>query len=207
MIDAALFQYGPLFRNKQLEGVMTDCTRVYERIVTSGVKLKNNENEIRNKMAEYLEDDSYKAETLTVKNFQVDHEVPEGPHGRVDIRFLPVNPYEGQKVYFIIECKRLDGCSYLNKEYVKHGINRFKTPDKYSTPLGVNGMMGFLVKPLDVAITCDNINTHLVVEEHLVPVASVCPSGCTEFESKHSSISGAITLLHLWLDFSSSVET
>ena len=186
---------------------MTDCTRVYEKIVTSGIKLKNNENEIRNKMAEYLEDDSYKAETLTVKNFQVDHEVPEGPHGRVDIRFLPVNPYEGQKVYFIIECKRLDECSYLNKEYVEHGINRFKTPDKYSTPLGVNGMMGFLVKPLDVAITCDNINTHLVVDEHLVPVASVCPSGCTEFESKHSSISGAITLLHLWLDFSSSVET
>lgn len=206
MIDAAVFQYGNLFRRKQLEGIMADCTRVYGLVVSKSVLLKNNENAIRDRLAEYLEDDDYKSNcTSTVKNFQVDHEVPEGSHGRVDFRFHQVNPYEGQKVYYIIECKRLDGSSRLNKEYVEHGIKRFKSLDKYSTRLGVNGMMGFLVKPIDVADTCANINTHLAVDEKLTAVAHNATYGCFDFESNHNTPSGTITLLHLWMDFSSNL--
>ena len=203
MMDAAIFQYGPLFRRKQLEGIMTDCARLYELVVSNGKKLANNENEIRNRLAEYLEDDGYKANcTSVVKNFQVDHEVPEGPHGRVDFRFHQAIPYQGQKVYYIIECKRLDGSSHLNKEYVEHGIGRFKTTDKYSTPLGINGMMGFLVKSLDVAATCGDINTHLSVEEQLKTIIPNTTSGCYDFESDLNAPFGKITLLHLWMDFS-----
>lgn len=207
MIDAAIFQYGPHFRRKQLEGIMADCARVYELVVANGKRLKNNENAIRDRLAEYLEEDNYKANcTSMVKNFQVDHEVPEGAHGRVDFRFQPVNPYEGQKVYYIIECKRLDGSSHLNKEYVEHGMKRFKNHDKYSSWLGINGMMGFLVKPLDVAVTCGNINTYLTADEQLQGVNCSTSAGCCEFESSLSTISGMITLLHLWMDFSSSME-
>ena len=36
MMDAAIFQYGPLFRRKQLEGIMTDCARLYELVVSNG---------------------------------------------------------------------------------------------------------------------------------------------------------------------------
>jgi hypothetical protein len=207
MMDAAIFQYASQFRRKQLEGIMTDCARVYALVMSNGTILKNNENEIRDKLAEYLEDDDYKANcTLTVKNFQVDHEVPEGPHGRADIRFLPVNPYEGQKAYFIFECKRLDGSHHLNNEYVEHGIKRFKTTDKYSTLLGVNGMLGFLVKPLDVVATCRDINTHLTIDEQLIAVTGNVIPGCYDFESSLNAPSGMITLLHLWMDFSSSMK-
>lgn len=207
MIDATIFQYGSQFRREQLEGIMGDCARVYELLVTNGAILKNNENEIRDKLAEYLEDDDYKTySTLMVKHFQVDHEVPEGTNGRVDFRFHQVNPYQGQRVYFIIECKRLDGGHHLNKEYVENGINRFKTSDKYSTRLGFNSMMGFIVKPLDVAATCGDINTHLNSDEHLKAVARTTTSGCFDFESSINTISGSITLLHLWMDFSSMVE-
>ena len=204
MIDAANFQYGTQFRRKQLEGILTDCARVYELVVSNGFCLKNNENEIRNKLAELLEDDDFKTyRTSMVKNFQVDHEVPEGQHGRVDIRFLPVNPYQGQKVYYIIECKRLDGSNHLNKEYIEHGIKRFKTSGKYSTRLGFNGMMGFLVKPLDVALTCGNINTNMAADEQLKAVAFITTPGCYAFESSLNTPLERITLLHLWMDFSS----
>lgn len=207
MIDAAIFQYGTSFRRKQLEGIMADCAGVYELVVSGGAKLKNNENAIRDKLAEYLENDDYKTKfTSTVKYFLVDHEVLEGSHGRVDIRFLPINPFEGQKVYYIIECKRLDGSHHLNKEYVDHGIKRFKIPDKYSTRLGYNGMMGFLVKPIDVAGNCANINTHLTAVEQLTAVTLNASNGCFDFESSHDTPSGSITLLHLWLDFSSSIQ-
>lgn len=203
MMDAAIFQYGPLFRRKQLEGIMTDCARLYELVVSNGKKLANNENEIRDRLAEYLEDDDYKANcTTAVKNFQVDHEVPEGQHGRVDFRFHQAIPYQGQKVYYIIECKRLDGSNRLNKEYVEHGIYRFKTTDKYSTPLSINGMMGFLVKPLDVADTRGDINNHLSVDEQLKTVTLNTTSGCYDFESNLIAPSGKITLIHLWMDFS-----
>lgn len=206
MIDTANFQYGSQFRKRQLEGILTDCARVYELVVSNGSSLHNNENEIRDKLAEYLEDDDYKTNcTSMVKNFQVDPEVPEGSHGRVDLRFLPVNPYEGQKVYYIIECKRLDGSNHLNKEYVEHGMKRFKSPDKYSTRLGFNGMMGFLVNQLDVALTCGSINTSLAAEEQLNAVA-FSTSGCYAFESSLNTTLERVTLLHLWMDFSSVME-
>ncbi len=206
-MDAAIFQYGFQFRRKQLEDLMTDCASAYEAVMSCGEIIKNDENTIRDKLAEYLEDDEFKNNnTLTVKNFHVDHEVPEGQHGRVDFRFLQVNPYEGEKVYYIIECKRLDGSGRLNKEYVDRGINRFKTKDKYSTRLGVNGMIGFLVRPLDVLETCGNINTYLLVEEKLISLPDKTTSGCFDFESSHDAPFGRITLLHLWMNFSSMIE-
>ena len=207
MIDAAIFQYGSPFRRTQLEGILSDCSLVYQKILSSGIVLNNKENEIRDKLAEYLEDDDYKmSHTAIVRSFQVDHEVPEGTNGRVDFRFLKSNPYLGQKVYYIIECKRLDGGHHLNKEYVENGINRFKTPGKYSSHLGVNGMMGFLVRQVDVNDTCWNINTLLADNECLVPASLKCADGCCGFESKHSVTSGSVTLLHLWMDFSSCVK-
>lgn len=203
MMDAAIFQYGPHFCRIQLEGILSDCSLVFQKILSSGVALNNNENEIRDRMAVFLEDDTYKMnQTAIVKNFQVDHEVPEGTCGRVDFRFLPSNPYLGQKVYFIIECKRLDGGHHLNKEYVKNGIDRFKIPGKYSSHLGVNGMMGFIVKQVDVNVTCQDINSLLADDECLKPVLQARLNGCYEYESVHPITSGTVTLLHLWMDFS-----
>lgn len=78
--------------------------------------------------------------------------------------------------------------------------------DQYSTRLGFNSMIGFIVKPLDVDATCGDINTHLVADEQLMAVARTTTSGCFDFESSINTQSGSITLLHLWMDFSSMLE-
>lgn len=201
MMNAAKFQYSTQFKKAQLMGILIDCINVYKLILSSGGVLPNNENLIRDEIAKYIQDDDYKNEnTSSIKNFQVDTEVRERS-GRTDIRFVPVNPYQGQKVYFSIECKRLDGGSRLTKEYVINGINRYKDPEKYSTPLGYNAMIGFIVKKVDEANVYNNINSYLTSDEYLSVLPLEYPRGCSIFESNHKSHKKFI-LLHLWLDFS-----
>ena len=205
-MDASIFQYGSEFRRSQLQGILSDCILVYSNITSSGKDLENNENKIRDEIAEYLSDDDYKENyTSTVKYFQVDTEVREKNNGRTDIRFLQVLPYKGQKVYFTIECKRLDGNAFLSSEYVTNGINRFTITMKYGTPLGYNAIMGFIVRTLSVEDTCNTINTNLSMNEYLVKVHEEITKGCYKFESKHI-LDETITLFHLWLDFSSCMK-
>ena len=205
-MDASIFQYGSEFRRSQLQGILSDCILVYSNIISSGRELENNENKIRDEIADYLSDDYYKDNyTSTVKYFQVDTEVREKKDGRTDIRFLQVLPYKGQKVYFTIECKRLDGNAFLSREYVSNGIKRFTKAKKYDTPLGYNAMMGFIVRTLSVDDTCNTINTNLPVDEYLEKMQEEVANGCYKFESKHI-LDGTITLLHLWLDFSSCMK-
>ena len=205
-MNAEKFQYGSEYRKSQLRGILSDCINVYKLILSSGAMLPNNENLIRDEVAKYIQDDEYKNEnTSSIKNFQVDTEAREGVYGRTDIRFVPVSPYEGQKIYFTIECKRLDGSKHLNKEYVFNGINRFKNPEKYSTPLGYNAMIGFIVKKVNVESVHEDINSHLTSEEYLSVLPFDHTQGCYTFESNHKSQKD-IVLLHLWLDLSKAVN-
>lgn len=206
MMDATMFQYKLEFRKTQLEGILTDCILVYSNIILGGEQIKNNENIIRDEIAKYLKDDAYKENhTSTVKFFHVDTEVTEGKNGRTDLRFLQVDPYKGQNNYFTIECKRLDGKNNLSKEYVLNGMERFTKKKKYDTPLGYNAMMGFIVKSLNVNETCRVINSNLSLDEWLVKMQEEIAKGCYKFESKHI-LPRNITLLHLWLDFSSNIK-
>lgn len=204
-MNAAEFRYRQQYRKAQLSGLLCDCINVYKFIISRGIMLPNNENLIRDEFAKYIQDDEYKNEnTSSIKNFHVDTEVREGVYGRTDIRFLPINPYEGQKAYFTIECKRLDGSIYLNKEYVLNGINRFKDPHKYSTHLGYNAMIGFLVRKVDVEHVTQGVNRHLNSDEYLSALSLDFAKGCYTFESNHRA-QKEIVLFHLWLDLSNTV--
>lgn len=204
-MNATNFQYSPEFRRCQLEGILNDCMLVYSKITSSRKGIENNENKIRDKITDYLMNDNYKKKyTSVVKDFQVDKEVQEGDNGRTDIRFLQASPYQGQKVYFTIECKRLDGKAILSKEYVVNGLDRFKDPNKYATPLGCNAMIGFIVRTIKVDDTCNEINSHLAADEYLVKIHEELPEGCYKFESIHL-IKETITLIHLWMDFTSCI--
>lgn len=206
MMDAGIFQYTTSFRRKQLEGIMTDCIAVYKVMLAEGKQLNNKENDIRDELAKYLQDDFFKENyTMAVKYFHVDTEIREGEHGRTDFRFLQVKPYENQSTYFTIECKRLDGGLFLNKEYVEKGVCRFTTLAKYKTTLGYNAMMGFMVRRFDVANACGSINGQLANGEQLSIVYSDETEGYHEFESRHQNI-GSFTLFHLWLDFSACIK-
>ena len=204
MMDASVFAYRESFRMTQLQGILNDICNVYLLICKTGKNVSNNENAIRDAVCDYLQNDSYKNNyTNVVRCYHVDTEVREGDHGRTDIRFLKVKDYEGQQVYYTIECKRLDGNSHLCKEYVDNGIRRFTT-GKYPTFLGCNAMLGFLVRAIDLAETINKVNSHLDVTEHL-HIQSGTTSTMVRLESCHS-VPNMFLLYHLWTDFSGIVE-
>lgn len=204
MMDASVFAYRESFRMTQLQGILHDICNVYLLICKTGKNVSNNENAIRDAVCDYLQNDSYKNNyTNVVRCYHVDTEVREGDHGRTDIRFLKVKDYEGQQVYYTIECKRLDGNSHLCKEYVDNGIRRFTT-GKYPTFLGCNAMLGFLVRTIDLAETINKVNSHLDVTEHL-HIQSGTTSTMVRLESCHS-VPNMFLLYHLWTDFSGIVE-
>lgn len=202
-MDATVFAYRESFRMNQLQGILHDVCNVYLLICKTGKKVSNNENAIRDALCYYLQNDSYKNNyTDVVKCYHVDTEAREGEHGRTDIRFLKVKDYEGQQVYYTIECKRLDGSRHLCKEYVDNGIRRFTT-GKYPTYLGCNAMLGFVVCAIDLVATVDKVNGHLDDYEHLKIQGTVPPM--VQLKSHHATPYNFV-LYHLWTDFTGIVE-
>lgn len=200
MMDASVFVYAESFRMTQLQGILHDICNVYLLICKKEKKVLNDENAIRDAFGEYLQNDTYK-NTFTdiVRCYQVDTEVREGERGRTDIRFLKVKDYEGQQVYYTIECKRLDNKSHLCKEYVENGIRRFTT-GKYPTYLGCNAMLGFVICSIDLGETVGKVNSYLDTMEHL-KTQSTAMSSMVRLESQHTAPQ-RFTLYHLWMNFS-----
>jgi len=203
-MDASVFAYSAQFRLTQLQGILFDIGNVYLQIFNNGNKVANDENTIRDAFASFLQNDEYKnISTGFVRYYQVDTEVIEGIHGRTDIRFLKVKEYEGQQVYYTVECKRLDGKNHLCKEYVENGIRRFTT-GKYPTQLGCNAMLGFVVCDIELGATVDKINRYLMPNEHL-QTKSTEMLQMMRLESQHDT-PHPFELYHLWTEFSKLVE-
>lgn len=201
-MDVSVFEYQEVFYFNQLKGLLYDICNAYVLICTKGQKIKNDENTIRDEFGCYFENQDFKETTTTAKDYFFESEGrQQKTAGRVDIRFLSPNCYGYQDAYFAIECKRLDGKAHLNKEYVENGVRRFTT-GKYPSLLGCNAMIGFIVKTMNVFETCSGINANLTVNEHLSKIQESLPGGCHMFESNHI-VDKMITLLHLWLDFTS----
>lgn len=203
-MDASVFAYSENFRFMQLQGILNDISNVYSLISNNGYKVENDENFIRDAFGDYLQNDIYKNNyTDVVRYYQVDTEVREGLHGRTDIRFLKVKEYEGQEVYYTVECKRLDGKNHLCKEYVENGIRRFTT-GKYPTQLGCNAMLGFVVCDIDLKTTVEKINNYLMPNEYL-QTKSTKMSQMVRLDSQHET-PHSFVLYHLWAEFSKLVE-
>jgi len=133
--------------------------------VSKNIKIDNDEEKIRTCLLEnYLNNQEFKSN----KNFLdlsllFNPEVPEGYNkkteeylGRVDIKVYSINTITNPKDYYIIECKRLDGSSRLNKNFVVEGICRFVSKNKkYSSFNNKNIMLGFVVRNMNIE---DNVN-------------------------------------------------
>lgn len=202
-MDASVFVYREPFRFTQLQGILDDICNAYKLICSSVNKVANDENAIRDVFGRYLQNDEYKkSHTSIIRYYQVDTEVREGVHGRTDIRFLKVKEYEGQHVYYTVECKRINGNGRLCKEYVENGIRRFTT-GKYPTHLGCNAMLGFVVSDINLGTTIGKINNYLMPNEHLhTRYTSMSPM--VKLFSQHGT-PNSFVLYHLWTDFSSLV--
>jgi len=108
--------------------------------------------------------------------------------------------------YYAFECKRLDGNSSLNGEYVNEGICRF-IDGKYSSKMSLSGMIGFvqkgdihnIVKDINKKITSNtNINSIALLEKYPVSEDFDC-----SYYSCHnrSSLKRPIDIYHLMFDY------
>jgi len=200
MMDATVFAYRKVFYESQLQGILHDVCVVYQQICSNGNKVPNDENVIRNEFGKYFSNQTYKSSLTTACRYYYDYEsCLQNTDGRVDMRFLPLDCFGVQDVFFAIECKRLDGKSHLCKEYVENGIRRFTT-GKYPSYLGCNAMLGFVVCAIDLCATVDKVNSHLNTPEYLSTKSTVM-FPMVQLISQHTTPYNFV-LYHLWTDFS-----
>lgn len=152
-LNAGDYNYSTLYYDSEFEDILSKMIACYRLMIDEKQTVVNHENKIRDKILyNYLKKEKYKKQ-LGLTKYLFDPELPEN-NGRIDIRIMPINPFINDEAYYIIECKRLNaqnqqGETGLNAEYVYEGINRF-TSSKYSTYYKTNGMLGFVVEPLDI---------------------------------------------------------
>ncbi len=149
----------------------------------------NSENKIRDILLEYLKDNKNRNEYCNINGYRFDKEVDENT-GRVDIKIININDFEEHNAYYIIECKRLDGNKTLNVAYINDGIKRFTT-NHYSSYYGVNGMIGFIVRKIDIDKNISKIGNFFNISE-----------ANKLYGSSHANLK----LYHLMMDFSGNLE-
>jgi len=133
-----------------------------EDCITNSNFLRNKENKITNRLvAKYLNIESgiFHYETQSQETF---NDNTDSFDGIVDIKVILCDHSLGEYAYFIIECKRIDGTTPLNKKYISEGVMRFLSPienPKYSSYHKRNIMFGFVVKVIDIPKNTEKIDT------------------------------------------------
>ncbi|GFI04042.1 hypothetical protein IMSAGC005_02886 [Lachnospiraceae bacterium] len=127
----------------------------------------------------------------------------------MDIRILLKSDFEKEDAYYVIECKRIDGTSDLNKKYVKEGVASFVT-QKYSSYYGRNIMLGFVVKKIDMSANAKliegiqnaDLNQHVHGNLRLVKSEGVTES----YKCMYQIQSEGLELRHIFSDYSSVMQ-
>lgn len=188
-LDASQYLPATTHYEAAFKQLLLNIYSCYQLMIVDNIRVPaNDENTIRDRLLEYLQNTEIRQEICIISGFRFDKEVDEGT-GRVDIKIININDFEEHEAYYIIECKRLDGTGVLNRNYVAQGINRFTT-NYYSSHYGVNGMIGFVVAHFDIDGNMRNIETFFHVLEK---------------DKLYESIHRDLKLYHLMMDFSSNV--
>lgn len=217
-IDASPFEFDSMFYDQEFERILCKITLCYQMMIQNDVKVPNDENEIRDiLLLQYLKNDEIRRE-IELLDYLFDPEVPEDKTtGRTDIKIQTKNTFIYQEAYYIIECKRLNnqnltGISGLNAKYIKDGIMRF-IKGKYSIYYRVNGMIGFVVKNINIDQNIENINRLLINHFPKANTKSVInkTSFIENFEYQYFSIhqdknNSFFKLYHLMFDFSNQIN-
>lgn len=129
--------------------------------------------------------------------------------GRCDIKVVSDDWFRNLDDYYLIECKRIDGGSPLNRQYVSEGVSRFiENPAKYASYHKRNIMFGYVVQAIDIAENAakiDQLQGELLVG--VLPGKFLLVDN-TSAEFYHYScqyqyeINDSIELAHLFYDFS-----
>ena len=147
--------------------IFVSLEKMRENLLAENKNIKNDEEKIRTHLLEhYLKNEQFKEKYFDDLYLLFNAEVAEGYDitseeyiGRVDIKVYSINTIINPKDYYIIECKRIDGSSTLNRKFITEGICRFiLNKPKYSSYNKKNIMLGFVVKNIDIEINTDRIN-------------------------------------------------
>lgn len=192
--------------------ILDICRLIVDDYEQKQLKMPNDENQIRSIMLEeYMKKQKG---AYDMEDYRFDLEVPEhyvgnGKHiGRVDLRILLKNDFEKEEAYYIVECKRIDGTSALNKKYVQEGIARFIT-EKYSSYYGRNIMLGFVVKKIDISDNAKSIEDIQNKDSDKFMHSKfelIGEKGVSErYKCMYQIQSGKLELCHIFSDYSSIV--
>lgn len=196
--------------NKIIDYILDICEMIVKDYEEKLSKLPNNENAIRSIMLEeYLKPQrkSYKMQGYKFEPETQENYIGNGVYsGRIDIRVSMKSNFEKDEAYYVIECKRIDGSTDLNKKYVEDGIARFVV-EKYSSYFGRNIMLGFVVKKIDILdnvqkiVNIQNANEDSCMHGNFMLVKK---EGITEnYSCTYQIQSGELELRHIFSDFSS----
>jgi len=193
-VDASTFDTSAINYELEFVDLMYNIYKCYQLIISDSVVVpKNDENGIRDiLLLDYINKKEIRHNLCSIKGYRFDKEVDVND-GRVDIKIITAIDFEEFEEFYVIECKRLDGYSKLNTAYVNDGIKRFTTPYKsplkyyYPSNYGINGMIGFIVKTINID---SNIKK---LKEKLIPIKKD-----VFYESNHKDVK----LFHLMMDFS-----
>ena len=216
------FQNG--FYSYIIETIEKCCSSMKRNCISLGHKIKNNEVNIQNHLFFYYLDDNSTLTKLGCEMFPISFQI-ETPEtfdentdtfiGRCDIKVTSNNYWvnKNKKDYYIIECKRIDGSTSLNKKYINEGVSRFvEEPPKYPSHHNKNIIFGFVVKNIDIpnnSIKISGMNKDkfgAISQGNLILVKTDVNEGLYEYISNYTLSSSSLQLLHIFFDFSSIVE-
>ena len=216
-LNATQFESSTIFYNTEFEEILSKVITCYNLMLADKVSLTNNENAIRDMLLiNYLKNNAIRRQ-CNFTNYLFDREVPEDRSlGRTDIKIQTQNTFEDTNAYYIIECKRLDatnttGTTGLNAKYIENGICRFVS-SYYSSHHKTNGMIGFVVEPIDIRKNVIEINNLLaanIINANTIQdlqYKSILADFNYSYCSCHNITGNQVLLYHLMFDFSMNIQ-
>lgn len=187
--------------------------KMMETCKATGNELYNHEDKITNRLvANHLNFNDLRLRFIPQSQETF---IPDGDNykGRCDIRVVSDDWFRNQNDYYLVECKRIDGGNYLNRQFVSEGISRFVVSSpKYPSYHKRNIMFGYVVKAIDIpdnTVKIDQLQGELLAG--VLPGKFLLVSNeSTEFYyyscEYQSDTIDSIELAHLFYDFSSVIQ-
>ena len=191
------------------------CKKMREDCKTTGENLYHHEDKISNRLVERHLDMNYLG--LRFERETLEHYDPESDtyKGRSDITIKSSDWLKNREAYYIIEAKRLDGGTSLNKAYISEGISRFVIlpSSKYPSYYGKSIMLGYIVQTIDIRVNTEKIDKlqhELLFDVAIGEMMLVCVDG--KSFSRYQCVYQAdgnlnVELTHLFYDLSSVIHT
>lgn len=198
-------KYISYYIDRNFEFILAQIYQCYQRMLRDYDFIENNENKIRNILyKDYLINQAI-IDELKLNNFafEIETGIVDDSYkeiGYTDIKVINLQErMHSVNANYIIECKRLDNSSTLNKKYINEGVNRF-VDEKYPTNYDVNGMLGFIVENFDINKSITEYFKNFIQYSFIQDFPYSYRSSHTIKNRKN------ITLYHLMLDFSSKIK-